>query len=158
MDYAVAMAVTKHQKLGAVDGSHGKDHFLAIPNPTNEMLPTNPPTTIATTLSRMFHAIVNYSRRRPRCAMTSRPVAKSGISEAYLSIPFHSDIRLATPGGGIAFPWQTNSSWSTSPAGVILCTSQTESVRRCLKLDWYAYAALSDIAWPDIAWPACFRH
>src|SRR5215467_5048408 len=39
---------------------------LSIPNPNNQMLPAMASKTMATTPSRLFHAIVKYSNRFPR--------------------------------------------------------------------------------------------
>src|SRR5207247_11209413 len=56
---------------------------LSIPKPTREMLPAIPPATTATRPSRLFHAIVKYSKRIPRFAILSRVVANSIKERAY---------------------------------------------------------------------------
>ena len=45
---------------------------LSIPKPTSEMLPANVPATKATRPSRLFQAMVKYSKRFPRSATTWR--------------------------------------------------------------------------------------
>jgi hypothetical protein len=45
---------------------------LSIPNPNRDMLPASAPATTATSPSSVFHPIVKYSKRFPRCATPCR--------------------------------------------------------------------------------------
>jgi len=45
---------------------------LSIPNPTREILPAMAPRVIANKPSTAFHAMVKYSRFRPRCEADAR--------------------------------------------------------------------------------------
>src|SRR5689334_6147279 len=62
---------------------------LSIPNPTREMLPAIAPTTMATRPSRVFQAIVKYSRFRPRREIAARVIT---LLSAML-IDYHVDFR-----------------------------------------------------------------
>lgn len=59
---------------------------LSIPKPTREMLPEIIPVANAVSPSRLFHPIVTYSRRLPRCTIMARSVELCGTTDFTLAV------------------------------------------------------------------------
>jgi hypothetical protein len=125
---------------------------LSIPNPTREMLPAIPPARIATSPSRLFHAIVKYSSRLARPTILSRSVVCSMTRKNRKFCQ-----RVETLSAGFA-------AWCTKTSGAMAGKAGTSHLKSAvaapapspanpqLSLHWESGMRILSSAWEAVTW------